>query len=541
MQTKLLLQQSSIDFLERTLGHEQWIVAYSGEVGKDFRRVLYSALISTEHVAQVIKEPGWNLSLGDGIPGFVTSWENGKEICKYYRNANLGTCEPLVLYREFNAAKENYVEVCEEFRLFHNIYFDSKSGKYSIFDESGNDIEAIRLSSNGVQILNRLLRSYMAAKQMALLLFFDFVQDGPEELSEEELQVYKLDIEEEFFRLSRRAGNYSLVDQKSFCRVVGKKAIICESVSKCGVWPYRKDKTYESFIIAEDENGEPVTYTSNPDELANYLGANPRAPHYLTPVYFRKEVLSKYYSDPSKYSVEDGYLRCAGLWSCSIDNDHIDYVCVFLGDLGRDLPASEQLYWRSFNLSPREGISETNYRRSFLAQFADARQPDLAFRCFYAQVCRDWQKEYGWDLFVGLHVDDEHHLSTVRIPLSENQSEFDSQVLSLAKLLVDGINGKVLKKELGGKLENEREIGLLARYLETKEFPDNERHCEFLRALYALRSSGAGHRKGTNYGKAMRRLNIDKMPLSKAAAILFEKGNLFMQGLITHFLTRNNP
>jgi hypothetical protein len=536
MEEDLLLQQSSIDFFKNTHGEEKWVNVYSSESEKGFRRVLYSALIPLNDLQRAMRDPGWNLSLGDGMPGFITHWENGEEITEYYRNTDIGRSEPLVLYREFHGVKSNYVEVCEEFRLFHNIYFDPKSGKSLIFDESGNDIEAIRLTIKSVQILNRLLRSYITAKQMALLLFFDYIQNSSGELSEEQANRYELNIEEEHLKIIRHAGNYSFGEQKSFSRVLGKKAIICESVDKCGLWPYRQTKTHENFIIGEDVNGQPIMHISNPDKLSNYFGANPGAPHYLTPVYFRKEVLSKYYSDPSKYSVEDGYLRCAGLWGCQIDNDHENYVCVFLGDLGRDLPASEQLYWRSFNISPGEGISETNFRRSFLAQFADATQPDLAFRQFYAQICIEWQKKCGWELFIKLHADDEHHLSTIRVPLSENQSEFDSQIMSLAKLLIDGINGKALEKELGGRFEDERELGLLARFLEAKGFPNYEQHCEFLRTLYSLRSSGSGHRKGVNYKKAMGRLKISDMPLNEGARVLFEKANTFLKELINYFL-----
>ena len=85
--------------------------------------------------------------------------------------------------------------------------------------------------------------------------------------------------------------------------------------------------------------------TSDPAKLSNYFGANPEAPHYLTPVFFKKEVLQRYLSHPDRYSVEDGYLRCQSLWGMAIDNHHKDYVSAYLGDLGRDLPEAEQNHW----------------------------------------------------------------------------------------------------------------------------------------------------------------------------------------------------
>jgi hypothetical protein len=68
-----------------------------------------------------------------------------------------------------------------------------------------------------------------------------------------------------------------------------------------------------NFIIGEDEDGDLIEHTSDPHVLANYFGANPVAPHYLTPVHFHKRVLNKYYEEPGRYSVEDSLLRCGKL------------------------------------------------------------------------------------------------------------------------------------------------------------------------------------------------------------------------------------
>ena len=89
-----------------------------------------------------------------------------------------------------------------------------------------------------------------------------------------------------------------------------------------------------AFIIGVDEDGNSVEHTSDPDTLANYFGANPGAPHYLTAIYFRREVMAKYYAEPERYNVSDGQLTCLSLWSCQIDKDLSSHVAVFLGDLG---------------------------------------------------------------------------------------------------------------------------------------------------------------------------------------------------------------
>jgi hypothetical protein len=216
-------------------------------------------------------------------------------------------------------------------------------------------------------------------------------------------------------------------------------------------------ESYQEFIIDTDPHGKSIKYTCNPDKLANYFGKNPDSPHYLTPVFFRPEVLSKYYAEPQKYSVEDGYLRCGGLWGLRIDNDHSDYLVVFLGDLGRDLSENEHSYWLSFNIPP-EGrqISETNLQRSFLAEPTDPQKADLVFKHQYSRFRENFRKATGWDFFLPLHQDDEHFLTGLRLMGKDNQAEFDAQRIALTKILVDSINEKEIAKGLKTLMENDR-------------------------------------------------------------------------------------
>ena len=78
--------------------------------------------------------------------------------------------------------------------------------------------------------------------------------------------------------------------------------------------------------------------------LADYFGKNKGAPHYLTPVYFDKAVLQKYFGSSSEYEVQDSAIHKHGYWRLRFDNNSPGHVCVFLGDLGRDIPHSEQIY-----------------------------------------------------------------------------------------------------------------------------------------------------------------------------------------------------
>jgi hypothetical protein len=118
-------------------------------------------------------------------------------------------------------------------------------------------------------------------------------------------------------------------------RLCGKYLIPPFSKKKSGLWGFASDKPeeYVDFIIEVNEGGDDVLHTPNPETLENSFGKNPRSPNYLTPVFFSRDVLDKYYNQPSKYAVEDGYLRCGDLWGIRIDNHHDDKVIAWLGDL----------------------------------------------------------------------------------------------------------------------------------------------------------------------------------------------------------------
>ena len=213
--------------------------------------------------------------------------------------------------------------------------------------------------------------------------------------------------------------NDSFSGKPAFGRLLGKRLIDALPIEKCGIWPYEDEATYESFIVGVLNDGSEAHFTSDPDRLADYFGKNSGSPHYLTPVHFRKDVLKKYLEKPSLFSIEDGYLRCGSKWGLRMDNDHDDKVIVFLGDLGRDLPESEQRYWRSFNIPPDGGLSDTCFKRSFLGQCADPTNPELAIKFERQKLLEKWHEAFGFKLYVEFHKDDSGVLTDVRGLISD--------------------------------------------------------------------------------------------------------------------------
>lgn len=473
------------------LGHGPWTVLMDSEYRDGISFGIYCALGDPARRAKFLTDPGWDLTVTSGAPGFSQS---GRGETTYHRDWSDDGVEPVVLQREFHGAREDYVEIQQEFRLFHNMAVDKQTGNLIKPYDDGTEEVAVKFEGNRVLVRTKLIKQYMAARQLDLHLYIDSVVYG----SKGETMPEKWIIETDDTRLELHTPKNGFPFDKPFSRLLGKKIIPPGPIETCGMWPYEAPEVYPEFIIGEDEYGRPVYYTSDPDKLANYFGKNPEAPHYLSPVHFRKDVLQKYYDRPELYSVTDGRLRCAGLWSCQIDNDHEDRVTVFLGDLGRDLPASERDYWRGFMITPDVKISETNFRRSFLGQFADPKTVDLLFKRQYDEVNEAWAKSFGWPLFRDPEGPDKQLLSRLRLPLNDSQGEFESAIRVLTQLLVDALNEKSIGAALQGKQSEERGISKLERLLKQEGYPNVE-DVKVLRRLQELRSKVTAHRKGSDY------------------------------------------
>jgi hypothetical protein len=274
------------------------------------------------------------------------------------------------------------------------------------------------------------------------------------------------------------------------------------------VWPFEVEKVYLAFIIGGDVDS-PKKYTCNPEVLSNYFGANKEAPNYLTSVFFKKEVMQKYYSS-EEYLIGDGRLSRRGSWSLRFDNNAKDHVSVFLGDLGQDLPTKEQEYWKSFNIfADGKKISRTNFERSFMGNFSDPENPEHEFKYFFSSFQVKWFDKHKWHLFLPLSVNDRHFFASIRSMLTNEQSEFDSQILALAKIVIDSLNKEELRKATGVSDPTVGSLSLFENFLVKLNTQNLEKHVSSLKAIQSIRSAGVAHRKGSEYEKVISKLKLN--------------------------------
>ncbi|MCU0795141.1 MAG: hypothetical protein MUF31_04315 [Akkermansiaceae bacterium] len=513
-----------------------WFPALKNSKQPELEITWYCALVPPARVKELANDGGgWDFSIGDGAP---TTWSTFGDPPEqgYYPYGNDGGIEPVVIMRHFHHNRPSSVELAQEFRLFHNLFDDRKKGRFLFADDDGNESEAARYTDDSMEIRIDLLLKFCAAKQYALAIYVDAFAYSTNSLDELGLAPTSEHDSGDAFMWSYSINPWDSFmddDRKTIARLLGRKYVLPGPMPE--VWPSRS-KEYHEFIIDTQPDGTPIRHTCDPDQLANFFGANPDAPIYLTPVFFRSEVLAKYYADPEKYEVEDGSVRCSGMWSMRMDNDNDDYVVAWLGDLGRDLSDKERAYWLSYNIPPDgRKISDTCYARAIRGWFADPKKADHAFKQAYRLFREDFRKADGWDLFLELHDADQYCFKILHAPLAENGAEFDDQLINLTKLLVDSLNEAEIAKGLATLEKGDPGITKFEKFCGEKLPNLPAEHIAFLRELQRLRSTSAAHRKGSRYDKLVADLGLEDRGYREVFNEMLVKATRFLLDLRAAF------
>lgn len=442
---------------------------------------LYSALVSPENVSDALKNHTWE--------------------CKF---SNKGF-EPLIYIRDEMGQYNSYLELSEEFRLYYNLYekFESHEDKeYIYIDNNGDEEIVVKIGKQEAFIKLKFLKDYISVRQMHFFIYFDFMRFSNKTLTELSIKELNENFSTDTYfynHLIRDIGNGISGDPKTQSWIMGKSLIKNIKDYKRGTIEERNK--YCEFIIDYDENGNEKYFTCDEEKLGNYFGKNPDAPLYVEPVFFKKEVLTKYYNNPNKYSVIDGYISCVSLWGIRIDNNNRNYVAVMIGELSK-LHYKEQLYWKHFNIPPEKDMrySRTAFMRGFAGRPCNPESPDLLLKMKLRQFNKAWLKKYSWYLFKPLSEKDHHYLESLHLLTSaENQKEFNEQILALTKIFIDSLNEKEMIK--GIKIENDSKgIDKLQSFLESKNLKVSQT-IEFYKNIQELRSSTVAHRKSEKINK----------------------------------------
>ncbi|MCY3884545.1 MAG: hypothetical protein OXG24_06450 [Gammaproteobacteria bacterium] len=492
---------------------------------------IHPLLIPSRDALDAIESYGWHSVRRS--PGSVSNWDQeGKEHVAYHRFGNADGIEPLVLVREFHDFKEPYVEVSEEYRLFHNLYPDTKHQSYAKFDESGQETVVVKLQSDCAMFRVQEVREYLAVREMHLLIQFDIHEQSQHSLSELSLAKDEKHHHDEEQNWKLRYTELERQDYFAAARLIGKRLLVPVEKRHSGFRGFSEPTNcYADFLIGYDDQGGEIKSTCDPARLPLY-NTNP---DFFTAVSFRKDVLERYHSQPSKFSVSDGLLSCGNLWRLPFDDDHDDRVCAWLGDLGTILPYKEQQHWLAHNFLPSDiGVSKTFFDRQFAAEWAESHRPEHQFRELYRQLNETCEKRMGWLFLKPLHEQDAHRLSTLRVPASAEQPAVDEQLQNLATILIDSLNMSKLQNLIppAERPADDGSINLLDALFRAKSIDDYQPHIALLRTIQGLRSTSSAHRKGSKYDRLASKVGMKEQGPRRVVANLIEQGNGLLRFLI---------
>jgi hypothetical protein len=258
---------------------------------------------------------------------------------------------------------------------------------------------------------------------------------------------------------------------------------------------HRYDSREYAFFVAQDWKNKLIREIScAPGATANYFTKS-ELPYETTPAFFRPEVLSKYKSDPSKYTLEERSISCRGAWSLrTYDINEAGQVHTYLVYL-RDLPYAEQLYWKAFNEEPKAPLSKRAIGTDFEGQFWAEYNP-LQSVIAHARELKE-AGAWWWTLR------SEDLLSQVHYPATDASEEWANEILALDKLLVEGFEERLLRQratDLEQTIKpSDRSLLLVEACLRGIGYEEEaaSKLVAPLRELHNLRSKLKGHASGS--------------------------------------------
>ena len=141
-------------------------------------------------------------------------------------------------------------------------------------------------------------------------------------------------------------------------------------------------------------------------------------------------------------------VSCFNLWSVDISINTVGLVEVYLGDIGRKIPHEEWGHWRSYNVPPEGEMEEGRFRRDFLNQWVSSPDPVGDLRRARGTANDAALQTLGSELWRPLPPDLELQYRSLIGPLTDDPSALIGPLLILAKVFVDGLDSKMLKRSV---------------------------------------------------------------------------------------------
>lgn len=521
-------QVRNIRFLTNDFGKGEFVLVAGRQERGENSNWFYSALIPLDDVDEHQTDMSWLNWEGDRPALLEHGYGEHKRYTYERFGYHLDDYECFAYKRMFIRDADVYYELNQEFVLFFNLYYDELKKQYVRKLNSGEDEVVAIFDDNdrrlGVKIKLSYLVRYAAAKQMAVMLVSNMrcVQPYRKEVEDlEEIKSFEIvDDSLRYLHLARVNKSYGYV----YSEIRAKKIIMPPPIEQA-ILDF-SEKNYGEFIVNVDGMGNPVYHTCNPKKLKGVAEkAKSVMPDYETVVYFKKDVLDKYYRKPDIFVIHRGGLSCGDLWGLKIWPYGKQHYAAYLEEIGKYLPQAEHSHWMRHNvLRPSDELGAHG-------------DETLAFDFieYYREVKSTWMKHCGWSPFCDLVRQDETKINTIRIPMPDDEVSFNEVLLTITLLLVDYLNENEIKKHIMRYPEHEeiRGINKLKLLMEEKCPGEFGEHIKFLHSLYKLRSKYTAHRKSSNISNEERDFGVGAGGYENATICILKNAVYFLLSLLT--------
>ena len=402
----------------------------------------------------------------------------------------LRAARPLVFGREMpGLTRTGYFEVAQEYAHLTDIHHLPEYSAHCRLDERGDWENVVtigrRASPDDVSLVTfkrEPLEEYLAASRSALVRMFDFLLLRFSEFrrwadSSEDI-VRRRSI---FYRQKTDPGKASYTRGAQVIRPARSNTAIF-SAMKHG---WREGNQHVEFTAWDFRNQRVATISTDPRATTSYFETEGNSlPFATSPAFFRPEVLAKYKSDSEKYAIEGGYIHCRGGWALrSFDVNEAGQIHAYICYL-RDLPYSEQLYWKSFNEQPKAGISERAFKSHFEGEPVDPTDPLVRIK----HILGRWEesKVSWWKLR------DAESGRRVTTPLMGSVDEWAQELKNLSTYIIESFQIKAIRTkldEMGIAWDPEdKSLSLLEHVLSGEAVNGSAQRLEGLRSVQHIRS-----------------------------------------------------
>ena len=259
-----------------------------------------------------------------------------------------------------------------------------------------------------------------------------------------------------------------------------------------------KEETLPFVIGLDKATGKPIESKHPPDP-------------FLTPVFFKAEVLDRYYGDPDHYRLDRVTLSAGDQWMLRIAHTDDGHIHAWLGDVGH-LPRAAQQHWQAHAVPYDKPVPDWRLDRDLHASFVEAPGvgPIDDLHEAIAEVNSAAEALCGMSLIREPQELDRDRVDTLHVPLTNSIPAFQASIITLAVLVIDGLNPDLLDQIKAPKADGS--INRLAEWISADRGLEIGAAKDVLAGMYAvqaLRSKASAHPAGSAAEKALDRAGVD--------------------------------